>query len=124
LLLACNLPFMTAEVLALIVTWPGGASVVPRVGGHAQLLCARWSAADLAAALVLVAEGERSMQALVRRPGVVFVDEEAWPGGVARHAFADVDTLDDLARLGLVGPGAQGPGPAGPEMRRSGPGGG
>jgi molybdenum cofactor guanylyltransferase len=110
LLLASDLPFMSAEVLAVIVNWPGGASVVPRVDGHAQPLCARWSAADLSAATLLAAEGERSMRALVRRPGVVFVDEEAWPGSVARHAFADVDTLDDLAGLGLIAPGPQGPG--------------
>jgi hypothetical protein len=64
------------------------------------------------------------MRSLVRRPGVVFVDEEAWPSSVARRAFADVDTPDDLAGLGLVCPGAQGPGPAGPEVRRCGPGGG
>jgi len=101
LLLASDLPFMTAEVLTVIVTWPGSASVVPRVDGLAQPLCARWSAADLAAAAVLVAEGERSMRLLVRRPGVVFVDQEEWPESVARHA----DTLDDLARLGLAGPG-------------------
>ncbi|HET6809541.1 MAG TPA: NTP transferase domain-containing protein, partial [Acidimicrobiales bacterium] len=49
LVLACDLPLVDEEVLRLLAGWPGPASVVPVVAGRDQPLCARWSAADLAA---------------------------------------------------------------------------
>jgi len=100
LLLACDLAFVTAEDLALLAGWPGG-SVVPMVDGRPQPLCARWSHEDLLAATVLVHAGERSMKALLRRPGIVLVDRDQWPAGRADHVFADFDTPTDLAGLGL-----------------------
>jgi molybdopterin-guanine dinucleotide biosynthesis protein A/alkylated DNA repair dioxygenase AlkB len=98
---ACDLPFISAADLALLVGWPGSASVVPVVDGHPQPLCARWAEADVAAAADLVAAGEKSMMALVRRPGVLLVGPEHWSPGEARRIFADVDTPDDLRRWGL-----------------------
>jgi molybdopterin-guanine dinucleotide biosynthesis protein A len=109
LLLGCDLAFVTAGDLVRLAGWPGAASVVPMVEGRPQPLCARWSPEDLDAASVLVQAGERSMKALLRRPGIVFVDDERWPTGPAQHVFADFDTPSDLAALGL-GPGP-GPGP-------------
>jgi molybdopterin-guanine dinucleotide biosynthesis protein A len=105
LVVACDLPFVTAEDLGLLATWPGPASVVPVAAGRPQPLCARWSPEDLSAARLLVQGGERSMKALLLRPGVVFVDEKHWPEGKARRVFADFDTPSDLADLGLGGPG-------------------
>jgi molybdopterin-guanine dinucleotide biosynthesis protein A len=101
LLLACDLAFVAAGDLVLLSRWPGPASVVPVVDGRPQPLCARWSPEDLDAASALVRAGERSMKALLHRPGIVFVDEERWPTGRARHVFADFDTPSDLAALGL-----------------------
>jgi molybdopterin-guanine dinucleotide biosynthesis protein A len=101
LLLACDLAFVTAEDLALLAGWPGGSSVVPIVDGRPQPLCARWSHEDLLAATGLVQAGERSMKALLRRPGIVLVDRDQWAAGRADHVFADFDTPSDLEELGL-----------------------
>jgi molybdopterin-guanine dinucleotide biosynthesis protein A len=101
LLLACDLAFVAAADLVLLASWPGSASVVPMAGGRPQPLCARWSPDDLDAATVLVRRGERSMKALLARPGIVFVDEGHWPAGRARRVFADFDTPSDLTALGL-----------------------
>lgn len=101
LLLACDLAFVTGEDLALLAGWPGGSSVVPVVAGRPQPLCARWSHEDLLAATGLVRAGERSMKALLRRPGIILVDRDTWPAGKADHVFADFDTPSDLTELGL-----------------------
>ncbi len=101
LLLACDLAFITADDLAVLAAWPGPASVVPMADGRPQPLCARWSQEDLEAARLLVEAGERTMKALLRRPGVVFVDQRHWPEAEARHMFADFDTVSDLTALGL-----------------------
>lgn len=107
LVVACDLPSVTPEALSMLASWPSGASVVPVVAGRPQTLCARWSASALVEAVALVATGERSLRALLARPGpdgVVLLDDQAWPAGVSASAFADVDTPNDLARLGLDGP--------------------
>jgi molybdopterin-guanine dinucleotide biosynthesis protein A len=104
LLLACDLAFVTAEDLRSLAGWPGTSSVVPVVGGRPQPLCARWSYEDLVAAVELVHAGERSMKALLRRPGIVLVDRDQWPAGRADHVFADFDTPSDLEHLGLRPP--------------------
>jgi hypothetical protein len=57
----------------------------------------------LDAASGLVEAGQRSMQALLQRPGIVLVDESSWPEGFDRRTFADVDTPMDLVHLGLTG---------------------
>jgi molybdopterin-guanine dinucleotide biosynthesis protein A len=104
LLLACDLAFVTAQDLASLAHWPGAASVVPLVGGRPQPLCARWSFEDLLAATALAQGGERSMKALLRRPGIVLVERDDWPAGSAERVFADFDTPSDLADLGLSPP--------------------
>lgn len=101
LVLACDLPFVNQPVLRALAQWPGSSSVVPVIAGRLQPLCARWSAEDLTVAHRLFEDqGVRSMQALVERSlGVEFVDESRWPDPLA---FADVDTPDDLERLGVT----------------------
>jgi molybdopterin-guanine dinucleotide biosynthesis protein A len=101
LVVACDLPLVTAEVLAVLARWPGKCSVVPVVGDQPQVLCARWAAADLAAVPSLVAAGERGVRALLGRPGVELVTEAAWPGRLDPRALADVDSPADLDALGL-----------------------
>lgn len=104
LVLACDLPFVTESVLRTLAQWPGAGSVVPVVGGWPQPLCARWSAAHLAAAKDLADAGGRAMRTLLEQPDIALVDETQWPGRLDRRALADVDTPDDLARLGLARP--------------------
>ena len=96
LVLACDLPFIDAGTLKVLAGWPGRGSVVPRAGGRAQPLCARWSEADLEVARELVEAGERSMKALLVRSGPELVEETFWPSGVAVRLFSDLDTPEDL----------------------------
>jgi molybdopterin-guanine dinucleotide biosynthesis protein A len=102
IVVACDLPLLGRGVLPWLAGWPGAGSVVPVVEGYPQPLCARWSASDLTAVAALVSGGERSMKALLGRPGVLLVDEKGWPHGVSARDFADVDTPEDAARLGLA----------------------
>lgn len=108
LVVACDLPFVTAGTLGVLAAWPGGASVVPVAGGRPQPLCARWSASDLALARDLVAAGERAMRALLSAAAVEVLEESGWPGD-AERLFADADTLSDLERLGLTPPSSERP---------------
>lgn len=101
LVVACDLPFVTAEALSVLASWPGTASAVPVIAGRPQPLCARWSASDMDLARGLVAAGERSMRALLGAARVQVLDERHWPQG-ARHLFADADTPGDLYRLGIA----------------------
>jgi len=101
LVLACDLPLLTAAALDLIGRWPGDGGAVPVVAGRPQPLCARWSTEDLADARRLAGEGQRSLRGLPRAvPGSV-IDERAWGSVCGADVFADVDAPADLARLGL-----------------------
>src|SRR5262245_39099031 len=44
MLLACDLPFVTADVVRAVLEHPHPGSVVPLAGGREQYACARWSA--------------------------------------------------------------------------------
>jgi molybdopterin-guanine dinucleotide biosynthesis protein A len=99
---ACDLPLVTEEVLEFLARFPGGASVVPVVGGRPQPLCARWSADDLDAASSLVAAGERACAALIAQSRALVLDDEGWTAVAEARDFADVDVPGDLARLGLT----------------------
>lgn len=101
LVLACDLPLVTGDVLRALAGWAGDGSVVPVVGGRAQPLCARWSAEDLVVSAELAATGHRSLRPLLERPDVTLVEEDDWPAAVDRRVFADADTPEDLERLGL-----------------------
>ncbi len=99
LVVSCDLPLLEAGALALLADWPGTASVVPLLDGRPQPLCARWSAVDLGVIEALVGSGERSLQPLLARPGIEFVDAAMWCPPFNRLVFADADTPEDLERL-------------------------
>jgi molybdopterin-guanine dinucleotide biosynthesis protein A len=90
LLLACDLPFVTDAVLRMLVEHPATGSVVPIVDGQGQYACARWSAAAVAAA-----RGGTALRDLMRADDVTTVAVEDG------RLLEDVDTPDDLRRLGL-----------------------
>ena len=119
LVLACDLPLVGADLLALLAGWPGGGSVVPVVDGRRQLLCARWSPGDLDAAVSAFGAGERAPRAVRLGDDLVELGEGAWSAVAGPECFADCDTPDDLARLGLL-PGRCGAGASagGREERR------
>jgi molybdopterin-guanine dinucleotide biosynthesis protein A len=98
--LACDLPFVGEPLLRFLAGQLG--TVVPVVDGREQWLCARYSAAALARAASLVATGERRMEALAAADGAVFLDEDGWGAVAGPLDFADVDTPEDAARLGVV----------------------
>lgn len=103
--LACDLPAVTPELVAWLASRPGDASVVPVTDGVAQPLCARWSVADLERAGAQLAAGERSLRR-VHGPDTGFVSEEDLATAVGRGLTDDVDDPDDLARRALVPPPA------------------
>jgi molybdopterin synthase catalytic subunit len=102
--LACDLPDLSAGLVRWLAHHPAPGSVVPVVGGDAQPLCARWSAGDLERAVAQLAAGERSLRR-VFGPDATMVDEDGWGTVAPAVAMADVDTPEDLSRRCLAPPG-------------------
>ena len=102
LVLACDLPLLSEPLLRLLIEWPTIGSVVPVVDGHLQPLCARWSGDDLARASHLAAAGARSLRHVVAQSDVTLLDESQWSSVADATTFADVDTPEDLWRLGII----------------------
>lgn len=96
--LAVDLPFVGGELIRLLAEWPGERSAIPVADGHLQVLCARYGTDATATAARLLAEGRRSLVDLVDRTSVDRVPEERWQEVAPVHAFADVDTPDDVTR--------------------------
>jgi molybdopterin-guanine dinucleotide biosynthesis protein A len=103
-LLGCDLVRVERPLLALIAGWDGAPSAVPTVDGVPQLVCARYGPDALAAARTLLAAGERSLRALLQAVPFDPVSESQWRPVAGADAFADLDTAEDLARLGLRAP--------------------
>lgn len=98
ILLACDLPHVSASTLRALRDHPAPGTVVPEVAGALQYVCARYSRASLDTAAELFDSGGRSLRDLVATDAITrwAVPE---PG-----QFADVDTPDDLRRLGWEEP--------------------
>ena len=99
--LACDLPLVSAPLLRLLASHRSAGSVVPVVDGRPQPLCARFSAAALQHGARSAAAGWRSLAPLLDHGDVVWLEEPDWAGVADRGTFTDVDTPADLARLGL-----------------------
>jgi molybdopterin-guanine dinucleotide biosynthesis protein A len=102
LVVACDLPFLSVELLRFLVEWDSNGSVVPVVRGMPQPLCARWGQRDLDSAGEFFARGQRSVRHLSSQPGVVLLDESEWKFVAAEEQFCDVDSPDDLRRFGMT----------------------
>jgi molybdopterin-guanine dinucleotide biosynthesis protein A len=109
LVLAVDVPFVEVGVLRWLVEHPAPGAVVPRVGGRAQPLCARYRPADLGVAADLVAGGAAAMRDLLAAVAVTYADEDAWGVVATEDAFLDVDTPEAVTRAGLEWP-ARAPG--------------
>ncbi len=83
----------------MLADWPGSGTVVPRVDGRLQYACARYGPDAIERAELALAGGERSLRAVVGECDEVA--EEQWRLVGPAHTFADVDTPEDLLRLGL-----------------------
>jgi molybdopterin-guanine dinucleotide biosynthesis protein A len=99
LVLACDLPWVTVPLLELLALASGDGAVVPVVGGRPQPLCARFGPASLDRCQRLVAEGRRSLMALLDATPVVWLGPDVWSEVVDEQCFADMDTPEDLARV-------------------------
>lgn len=98
LVVATDLPALTVELLAWLAGHPGDASVVPVVAGMPQLLCARWSPADLDRVASLRESGERAVRRALGDDAVL-AGEDEWGAVASAECFADIDEPADLERL-------------------------
>lgn len=104
IVLACDMPLVTVELLHWLADHPAAGSVVPVSGDppRPQPLCARWSWAAVEAAGGLVERGERSLQSLMAATAVELVTPGHWvphAGPAGARALDDVDTPAELARM-------------------------
>ena len=104
LVLAVDLPFVEVPLLRWLADHEPAGTLVPRVAGVAQSLCARYAPADLVTAARLVADGASSMRALLATIDVTYADEGDWGAVAAPEGFTDVDTADAVARAQLEWP--------------------
>lgn len=102
LVVACDMPLLSEGLLRFLVEWDSPGSVVPVVDRRPQPLCAKWGARDLDAAEQAARSGVRSLHFLASQPEVALLDESRWRGVIDPREFADVDSPDDLLRLGIT----------------------
>lgn len=101
-LLAVDLPFVGPPLLRLLADWPGDATVVPIAGGTRQSCCARYAPVAVEVARALLADGERSLRALLETVPIDEVPESVWLDVANANAFADLDAPEDLERYGIA----------------------
>ena len=99
-LLACDLPNVSAPLLRLLVDWPGSGTVIPVVDGRFQYACARYGGAAFDEAYAALRNGDTSLRA-ISGSDCEYLSEAEWGEVATPSTFADVDTPEDLRRLGL-----------------------
>jgi molybdopterin-guanine dinucleotide biosynthesis protein A len=100
IVLACDLPRVSTDVLEVISRWPDEGSVVPLVAGVAQPLCARWSPAALDLACVRV-RSTAAVRWMAELDGTVLLPEASFGDLDVAGALRDADSPDDLIAMGL-----------------------
>jgi len=103
---ACDMPFLAAGPITWLAARRQGApAVAVRWQGKVETLHAFWSRGCLPAVEELLRGEEPSLWAIATAVGARIVDEEEWrlvdPQG---RSFANANTPDDAARLGLTVP--------------------
>jgi molybdenum cofactor guanylyltransferase len=97
IVVATDLPFLTATLLGWLAAHPSGRSVIPVAAGRPQTLCARYTRADLRRAAGLTRSGTASMREFVASIEPLLVGEDEWgPAARDHRALIDVDTREDL----------------------------
>ena len=102
LVLAVDMPSVTAGLLRYLAERPGTATAVPWVGGHPQPMCARYAPGTLDLVAGAVAEGRRSLRELLMDTEVDWIGPDEWGTVTGEEGFADADTPEDADRLGLA----------------------
>ena len=100
ILLACDLPHVSPELLGLLVEWPGSGTVIPVVDGRFQYACARYGPRAFDEAVASLRHGSTSLREIAGSD-CEYVSEAEWGEVATALDFADVDTPEDLRRLGL-----------------------
>lgn len=99
-LLACDMPLVSAGMLADLTRMRRGAdAVVPIAGGRLQPLCAVYAPRARVIAHGMVADGARSMRDLLAALRIEIVPGTLFARDGTPDPFADVDTPGDLARI-------------------------
>jgi molybdopterin-guanine dinucleotide biosynthesis protein A len=101
-LLACDMPMVSAELLRFIVDRPAP-SAVPIARGRPQYGCAKYGGAVLDAMIAAYDTGTRNFRWLDgdHRADIEWLDEPMWSEFAPATAFRDVDTRDDAEALGI-----------------------
>jgi molybdopterin-guanine dinucleotide biosynthesis protein A len=103
LVVATDLPRLTGSLLGWLAGHPAPGCVVPvDAAGRPQYLCARYSAAALRRAVLLVGRGRTAMRDLLddgEAPVTLAGPAEWQPAAGRSDALADIDTPADLERL-------------------------
>jgi molybdopterin-guanine dinucleotide biosynthesis protein A len=100
IVVATDLPRLTAGLLAWLAGHPSPRSVIPVVAGSPQTLCARYAPADLDLAVELAASGRRAMRDLLDRIDAELAGPDRWQAAAGDHdVLLDIDTPADLARI-------------------------
>jgi molybdopterin-guanine dinucleotide biosynthesis protein A len=100
LVVACDMPFLTAEFLAYVGSAGHGCDVVvPRDGHGLHPLCAAWSTGAASVVERVLGEGGRAVRGALEALRVHIIEEDALgafdPQGRLLH---NINTPDDLAR--------------------------
>ncbi|MBI5067243.1 MAG: molybdenum cofactor guanylyltransferase [Deltaproteobacteria bacterium] len=102
----CDMPFLSAAPISWLAARRDAPAVAVVWRGRLEPLHAFWSRACLPTVERMLGEGNPSMWKICTAVGARFVPEEEWraidPEG---RAFANANTPEDVARLGLDGPG-------------------
>jgi len=112
---ACDLPLLDQAFLVWLATYGSDRSVLPLLAGEPQPLCARWCPEDLDRMTVLAARGARSFRHVYDQLDVETPSAEAWQEVGLPDGPDDLDTPEDIRRLGLggrVAPAGAGSAPA------------
>lgn len=101
----CDMPFLSAGPISWLAARRDAPAVAVVWKGRLEPLHAFWSRACLPTVEHMLATGNPSMWKICTAVGARFVAEEEWsevdPEG---RAFANANTPEDVARLGLDGP--------------------
>jgi molybdopterin-guanine dinucleotide biosynthesis protein A len=98
---ACDLPFLSAHVLrSLLNLAPGYQAVVPRVGGHAQMLHAVYRRDILPVIVHQLERGDYRVESLLEYVTTRWVEEDELVAKASdRRSFANVNTLEEWQRV-------------------------
>ena len=102
LLVACDMPYLSARALRLLCTPDTADVVLPRLAGRDQPLHAHYGPACLPIATRLLQQNRRAMRDLTSTPELrvrIIDDAELARHGIPAMAFTNVNTPADLAGL-------------------------